>query len=63
MRLQQSHCASAKASTRHPATKHTLHFHGCSYQLIQFPAAHFIQISDIEIQILTNGFRLGTYVR
>lgn len=46
--LQQGHCASAKASTRHPASKDTLHFHGCSYQLIQLPAAHFIQVSDIE---------------
>lgn len=48
MGLQQGHCASTKASTRHPASKNTLHFHGYSYQFIQLPAAYFIQVSDIE---------------
>lgn len=48
MGLQQGHCASTKASTRHPASKDTLHFHGCGHQLIQLPAADFIQVSDTE---------------
>lgn len=48
MCLQQGHSASTKASTCHPASKDTLHFHGCSYQLIQLRAAHFIQVSDIK---------------
>lgn len=46
MGLQQSHSASTKASTCHPAAKHPVHLHGCSHQLIQLPAAHLIQVSD-----------------
>lgn len=44
--LEQSHRAPAESSACHPAAEHPLHLHGRSHQLIQLPAADFIQVSD-----------------
>lgn len=49
--LQQSHSASTKSPTCHPAPIHTVHLHGCRHKLIQLFAAHLIQISKRKLKV------------